>query len=136
MEENTMMQQCGISPQDPLSAAQAAAFVEGWLEQMETPVKAAHRLLIAVDEICSNIARYSGADSAVIRCAKDARGISLEFRDNGVPYNPLTAAEPDVASGSEEREIGGLGILMVRRLMDEVAYRREDGMNVLTIFKA
>lgn len=118
------------------SAEQAMAFVEAWLEQAQTPMKTAHKLMIAVDEIYSNIARYSGAGRVIIRCAQDERGITLQFLDDGAPYDPLAAPDPDVTSGAQEREIGGLGIFVVRKLMDEVCYRREENRNVLTIRKA
>ena len=55
--------------------------------------------------------------------------------DHGIPYNPLEKADPDTTLSAEERQIGGLGIFMVKKSMDDMKYRREDGMNILTIRK-
>ena len=59
--------------------------------------------------------------------------MKLIFRDNGKPYNPLNAEEPDVTASAEERSIGGLGIFMVRKMMDNVEYMYKDGQNILTL---
>jgi sigma-B regulation protein RsbU (phosphoserine phosphatase) len=91
------------------------------------------KLMVAVDEIYSNIVRYSGASEAQIRLAKEVDTLRLIFRDNGKPYNPLDAAEPDVTASAEDRAIGGLGIFMVRKMMDNVDYMYKDNQNVLTL---
>jgi anti-sigma regulatory factor (Ser/Thr protein kinase) len=74
---------------------------------------------------------------AAIRCEADAGAgrLTVVFTDEGVPYDPLAKADPDVTLPLEERPIGGLGIFMTKRLMDAVDYRFEDGRNVLTIMK-
>ena len=59
--------------------------------------------------------------------------ITLIFRDNGKPYNPLEQAQPDVEAALEERTIGGLGIFIVKKTMDRVTYHRQDEWNVLTL---
>ncbi|MDR2780507.1 MAG: ATP-binding protein, partial [Synergistaceae bacterium] len=61
--------------------------------------------------------------------------VSLEFVDGGVPFDPLTREDPDITLGAEERELGGLGLFMVKRLMDVVEYRREGEKNVLRMSK-
>ena len=61
--------------------------------------------------------------------------VTLTFRDRGVPFNPLARVEPDITLPGKERPIGGLGILMYKRLMDEVTYEYVDGQNVLTFKK-
>jgi len=63
------------------------------------------------------------------------RAAVITFRDSGVPFDPLQKEEPDTTLTAEEREIGGLGIFLVRKTMDAMEYRREDGFNVLTIRK-
>ena len=96
---------------------------------------------VAIDEIFSNIIFYSGlkeTDKAVIRVTieeDDEKSITLEFIDTGRPFNPLELPEPDVTKPAEEREIGGLGIFMVKKSMDHVSYRNEEGKNILTIRK-
>ena len=96
---------------------------------------------VAIDEIFSNIIFYSGLkedEKALIRVTiddGDERMITMEFIDTGRAFNPLERPEPDVTKPAEEREIGGLGIFMVKKSMDHVSYRNEDGKNILTIMK-
>ena len=115
------------------TVSQVAAFVEEQLEQLEVPMKLSTKLMVAVDEIYSNIVRYSGATQAQVRIVKDPDTLRLVFCDNGIPYNPLEAKEPDTTASAQEREIGGLGIFMVRKMMDKVEYRYRDEQNVLTL---
>ena len=112
---------------------QVAAFVEEHLEQYEVPTKLIMKLMVALDEIYSNIVRYSGATEAEIQIVKVEDEVRLIFRDNGKPYNPLDAKEPDVTASAEDRAIGGLGIFMVRKMMDSVEYEYTKGMNKLTL---
>ena len=99
--------------------------------------KIQNQIRIVVDEIFSNIARYAyhpKVGGAVVRIAV-GDDIIIEFEDNGTPYNPLDQVDPDVSLSAEEREIGGLGLFMVKNLMDSVEYRREENRNILTIKK-
>ena len=111
------------------------SFVEEALAQAEVPMKAAVKMNIAVDEIYSNIQRYSGATHATVECAAKNGRITLVFTDNGSPYNPLEQADPDTTLPAEEREIGGLGIFMVKKTMDDVVYEYSEGRNRLTLKK-
>lgn len=61
--------------------------------------------------------------------------ISITFSDSGKPYNPLEKPDPDVTLSAEERSIGGLGIFMVKKSMDDMRYEYKDGQNILTITK-
>ncbi|MBR5572805.1 MAG: SpoIIE family protein phosphatase [Oscillospiraceae bacterium] len=112
---------------------QVASFVEEHLQQFEVPMKLTMKLMVALDEIYSNIVRYSGATEAQVRLKKEEDTVQLIFSDNGKPYNPLDAEEPDVTAAAEDRAIGGLGIFMVRKMMDNVEYMYKDGQNVLTL---
>ena len=99
------------------------------------PPKVQNKIAIAVDEIFSNIARYAyhpSAGGVAVRIAVDDN-ITIEFEDSGRPYNPLTADDPDITLSAEERNIGGLGIFMVKKIMESVDYRREGDKNILTI---
>jgi anti-sigma regulatory factor (Ser/Thr protein kinase) len=99
--------------------------------------KTQNQISIAVDEIFSNIARYAynpKTGGVTVRIAVD-ENITIEFEDCGAAYNPLSASEPDTSSSAEEREAGGLGIFMVKNIMDSVEYRRESDKNILTIKK-
>lgn len=112
---------------------QVAAYVEEHLEKFGVSMKMTMRLLVVVDEIYSNIVRYSGASQAQIDLMKETDTLRITFRDNGTPYNPLDAEEPDVTASAEDRPIGGLGIFMVRKMVDAINYGYSDGQNVLTI---
>ena len=68
-----------------------------------------------------------------IRLVKELDTLRLIFSDNGKPYNPLDAKEPDITASAEDRAIGGLGIFMVRKMMDDVEYEYTKGMNKLTL---
>ena len=100
-------------------------------------VKIQNQIRIAVDEIFSNIARYAyhpevGGAAVRIVAGDD---VIIEFEDSGVPYDPLEKDDPDISLSAEEREIGGLGLFMVKNLMDSVEYRRDGNRNILTIKK-
>lgn len=112
------------------------AFVDDCLEKDGCPKKAQQQVRIALDELLSNIVRHSGSDRIQISCRADQAGIFIQLRDQGVPHDPLAAAEPDVSLSLEDRQSGGLGIFLVKKLMDRVTYAFEGGDNVLTIYKA
>lgn len=121
-----------------VGAEQTAAvsmFVEQLLEKSGCTMKMIHQALIAVDEIFSNIVRYSGADKATIRCLVSEQEVMLSFEDNGKAYNPLDTQEPDINAPREKRGIGGLGVFVVKKSMDAVSYTYREGKNILTITK-
>jgi anti-sigma regulatory factor (Ser/Thr protein kinase) len=116
------------------------SFVDGHLEDMGVSMKAQMQIDIAVEELFVNIAHYAYAPDvgeAVISVAKDKEKnqISITFADSGKPYNPLEKPDPDVTLSAEERSIGGLGIFMVKKSMDDMRYEYKDGQNILTITK-
>lgn len=91
------------------------------------------RLMVVVDEIYSNIIHYSGAKKAGIYMGMEDEKLTLVFSDDGMPYNPLMNKEPDIHAALEEREIGGLGIFMVKKMVESADYEYKDHMNKLTI---
>ncbi len=104
----------------------------------EGPPKIRNQISIVVDEIFSNIARYAyhpEVGGATVRISVDD-DITIEFEDNGVAYDPLSSQKPDITLPAEEREIGGLGLLMVKNMMDSVSYLRIGNKNILTIKKS
>ena len=113
-----------------------SGFFEAELAACQAPPKVIAQVNVAIDEIFSNIARYSGATSATVGCEVEGGRALLRFTDNGRPYDPTRQADPDTTLGAEEREIGGLGIFMVKKTMDRIAYTYADGMNVLTVEKS
>lgn len=117
-----------------------SGFVDEQLEELECPMRAQMQIDVAVEEIFVNIANYAyapGKGSAAIRMEwePDTRTVSITFTDRGVPYDPLKKKDPNVRLPVEEREIGGLGIYMVKKSMDEMCYEYRDGQNVLCIRK-
>ncbi len=115
-------------------------FVERELEELGCPMKTIVQLNIAIDEIYSNISKFAykngeGPVKVVFRERPHPHAVQIKFMDEGVPYNPLTKSDPDVTLSAEEREIGGLGIYMVKNTMDDMRYKYENGHNVLTITK-
>ena len=91
------------------------------------------RVNIAADEIFSNIVQYSGATAAQVECEVAENRAIIRFLDNGSPYDPTAQPEPDTTLSAEERELGGLGIFMVKKSMDRVSYEYTQGWNILTI---
>ncbi len=117
---------------------QVLAFVDQYLESIDCPPKSQMQVDIAVEEVFVNIAQYAYAPdvgSMTLRIDRDASGLSITFTDSGVPFDPLAKLDPDVTLSAEEREIGGLGIFMVKKSMDSMEYKRENGQNILTIRK-
>ena len=95
---------------------------------------------IAVDEIFANISYYAYGDkTGFAEVSVEITGspplARIVFADSGTPFNPLKMPEPDVTLSIEEREIGGMGIHIVRKSMDSVEYLYKDGKNILTIEK-
>ena len=118
----------------------ALTFVEGKLDELNCPSKAKAQLLVAIDEILSNIARFayegrSGPVSVRFGTVDADRIVELTFTDKGLAYNPLETEEPDVTLAARDRKVGGLGIFIVRKTVDEVVYERQDDKNVLIIRK-
>lgn len=116
------------------------AFVEGELEKADCPMKTQMSVSVCVEEVFVNIAHYAYPDrvgTAEVRVDVDSdeKSIVICFMDNGIPFDPLDKAEPDIALPAEERQIGGLGIFMVKKLSDELSYKYADGWNVLTMKK-
>ena len=112
-------------------------FVNKSLQERGCPMKLQTRIAIAVEEVFVNIAHYAynlGEGEAVLRLS-DVGDVVIEFEDSGVPYNPLLRQDPDITAGAEERQVGGLGIYMVKNIMDTVEYRYEGGKNILTLCK-
>jgi sigma-B regulation protein RsbU (phosphoserine phosphatase) len=115
------------------------AFIGGELERAACPGKIRGQIELAAEELFVNIARYSGSAEVLTRCGT-VRGpagttLTLSFADRGEPFNPLELVEPDLSAPLAEREVGGLGILIVKRTMDTIRYSYEEGMNRLEITK-
>ncbi len=117
---------------------QVLAFVDKFLEESDCPPKPQMKIDVAVEELFVNIARYAYAPatgSMTIRIENDPQGMSITLIDRGVPFNPLAKLDPDVTLSAEERQIGGLGIFMVKKSMDSMEYKHENGQNILMVRK-
>ena len=115
-------------------------FVNEQLEALDCPVKAQMQIDIAIDELFGNIAHYAynpdvGDATVRVEVTEEPLSVIITFIDGGVPYDPLASAAPDITLSAEERAIGGLGIFMVKKTMDEITYRYEGGKNILSIRK-
>ena len=118
------------------------AFIEEQLEEAGCNPRTITQVDIAIDELFSNIAHYAykpDMGMATVRfelIGEDARTAKITFIDAGKPYNPLEAEDPDTTLSAEEREVGGLGVFIVKNTMDSAEYRNVNGCNILTICKA
>ena len=115
-------------------------FVNEELDKHDCLMKARMQIDVAIDELFGNIAHYAydnGTGSATVRVevTEEPLAVILTFIDSGKPFNPLERPEPDTTLSAQERAIGGLGIFLVKKTMDEVVYRYEDGHNILLIKK-
>lgn len=116
------------------------AFVDEQLEEMGCPMKAQMQIDIAIDELFSNIAHYAynpevGPATVRVEVTQDPMAVVVTFIDKGKQYDPLAKEDPDVTLSAEERDIGGLGIYIVKKSMDDISYEYRDGQNILRIKK-
>ncbi|MBO6039766.1 MAG: ATP-binding protein, partial [Oscillospiraceae bacterium] len=115
-------------------------FVNAELEAIGCPAKAQMQIDVAIDEVVANVSAYAygtGIGEVTVRfeALEEPRAVELSFIDGGMPFDPLTKEDPDVALAAEDRPVGGLGIFLVKKTMDAVAYEYKDGKNILRIRK-
>ena len=115
-------------------------FVNEQLEAFGCPLKAKIQIDIAIDELFGNIAHYAykpdvGPVTVRVEVKENHLAVIITFIDNGVQYDPLSAQEPDTTLPAEERSVGGLGIYIVKKSMDEITYEYKDRQNILKIKK-
>lgn len=116
------------------------AFAEEELEKAECPMKAVMPITVALEEVFVNVAHYAYPDSLgevslAIDFDSESRTMTFIMTDSGIPFDPLVKPDPDITLSAEERQIGGLGIFMMKMTMDDVNYVYTDGKNVLTMKK-
>ena len=113
-------------------------FVDAFLEENNCSFKVQTMIDLSVEELFVNIANYAygdGKGTAEISVKKNGDAVEITLKDSGVPYNPLEKEDPDTSLSAEERTIGGLGIFLVKKNMDDIQYEYKDNMNVLKISK-
>lgn len=116
------------------------SFVDAFVEEAGVSMKAQMQIDVAVEELFVNIASYAYAPdtgNATIKVRRDPEKeqVFITFIDSGKPYNPLEKEDPDITLSAEERGVGGLGIFMVKKSMDDMRYEYKDGQNIVTIMK-
>ncbi|MCR5746790.1 MAG: ATP-binding protein [Lachnospiraceae bacterium] len=117
--------------------------LDGFLEANDCNMKAQIQLDVAVEEIYVNIAHYAygveGGGDAELHFETDEingkKAVKITFIDSGVYYDPLAKEDPDITLSASERPVGGLGIFMVKKSMDDIVYERKDDKNILVIKK-
>lgn len=128
-----------VFPADIDSFGTANAFVEDEMAKAEVPMNIAMQVLTAFEEIFVNVARYAYPNrlgNVTVAVSIIENTIAVTLKDSGIPFDPLSKEDPDITLSAEDREIGGLGILMVKKIMDDVTYAYRNGMNVLTMIKS
>ena len=115
-------------------------FIEEKLEEKNFSMPVITQIDIAVEEMFVNIANYGyngevGQAEIIVNFKEQGECVEITLKDKGIPYNPLEKADPDITLSAEERPIGGLGIYMVKKSMDKVSYKNEDGYNIFTMEK-
>ena len=115
-------------------------FVEEELGKMGCPSNEISAIDVCLEEVFVNVAHYAYPDGvgvatvSVTPAEKDGiSGVRVAISDRGQPFNPLERKDPDINAPAERRNIGGLGIYMVKKMMDEVSYDYSDGWNILTM---
>ena len=124
----------------PENVDKAIEFVDEMLEKYGCGMKEKMAIDVAVDELFANIAHYAynpetGYATVRVDVVKEPLSVEITFVDNGKPYDPLAKVDPDTTLSIEDREIGGMGIFIVKKSMDAVSYEYKDGKNILTIKK-
>ena len=102
-----------------------------------------YKIDLAAEEIFVNIAHYAYKDklpegqagTAWITCTMENDTLTMIFKDNGIPFNPLAKSDPDITLSAQDRSIGGLGIFLTKKYMDSIDYKYENGENILTMKK-
>ena len=114
------------------------AFVEEQLDEAGCPMKITMQVCVAVEELFVNVASYAyggGTGNVTVRFSCEDSVVSVSFIDSGAPFDPTQKADPDTSLPASEREVGGLGIFMVKKSMDALEYEYRDNKNIVTIKK-
>ncbi|MDR2393759.1 MAG: ATP-binding protein [Treponema sp.] len=112
-------------------------WIDAILEAEDCTIKAHSQMAIILEEIFVNISRYAypSEGEVFIRVGIEGPRLILQFEDSGKPFNPLAYLSLDTKARIEERKIGGMGIYIVRKMVDEISYARVDDKNLLTLYK-
>jgi sigma-B regulation protein RsbU (phosphoserine phosphatase) len=126
-------------PNDIETIPQLNEFIDTVAEEIGLDMSLTMSLNLAIEEAVVNVMEYAypeGEQGNVdIEVSADERWLTFIISDNGIPFDPTTQEDADTTLSAEERPIGGLGIFLVRQLMDSINYQRENGKNILTLSK-
>ena len=126
-------------PNDIETIPQLNEFIDTVAEEIGLDMSLTMSLNLAIEEAVVNVMEYAyleGEQGNVdIEVSADDRWLTFIISDNGIPFDPTTQKDADTTLSAEERPIGGLGIFLVRQLMDSINYQRENGKNILTLSK-
>lgn len=129
-----------LVPAQVIYLDEVQAFIDGKLTSAGFSTKSKIKIAIAVEEIFVNVATYAYApgngDVRVLFSLTPDNAAEITFIDNGVPYDPLAKPDPDVTLGAADRTVGGLGVYIVKKSMDDMRYAYVDGQNRLTLRKS
>ena len=118
----------------------AIDFATERLEARDCPMKVVMQMELVIEEVFVNVSSYAyrpdvGNVTICLDFAENPASVEITFIDSGKPYNPLEKDDPDTTLGIDEREIGGLGIFLVKKNVDDISYEYADGKNILRIKK-
>jgi len=112
-------------------------FIADCAQEHDLPPKRIREIELALEEVLVNVCQYAYPEDdgeVEITCTVDAQQrFIIDIVDRGIPFDPLSVEEPNLTEDLDSRQVGGLGLLLVRRLMDDVAYRREDDQNIMKL---
>ena len=116
------------------------SFTDEELEKLDCPMKSKLSVDVALEEVFVNVANYAyrgmdGFAEVEVDGSSEPGCVRIRLSDSGKQFNPLAREDPDVTKPAEERNIGGLGIFMTKKMMDNVEYEYKDGKNILTLTK-
>ena len=131
--------ECVTLPNDLEEVPNLALFVDGACQAAQLNELDSMQINLAMEEAVVNVMSYAYPDQTNgkvnIEATVDEKALTFVIRDHGIPFDPTTSGETDTSLSAEEREIGGLGIFLIRQYMDNIAYERVDGQNILTLTK-
>lgn len=136
---NTLKEHNLTLPNDVESIPQLAAFIEAVTEELAIAPQLTMRINLAMEEAVVNVMKYAYPEGTLgqidISTSFSDGTITFAIKDSGIPFDPTKVSSPDISLPVEERSIGGLGIYLVRELMDEVSYCYKNNHNILTLKK-
>ncbi len=138
-QEEAYLKRVLVLPNDIETIPDLNAFIDATAEEIGLDMSLTMSLNLAIEEAVVNVMQYAypeGENGDVyIEILAQEEWLTFIISDSGIPFDPTTKRNADISLPAEDRPIGGLGIYLVRQLMDEISYRRVDNMNMLTLRK-